>query len=163
MDRKIWFKKIFNKYYSNIRNYVYYLSGDINLSEDIAQDTFLRLWETDDINENTIKPFLFKISRNLYLNQYKKNRIKLKFINTQYEKLELNSPEYLLEYKEYDERIQKVISNLPTTCRTYFLLNRMDDMMYKDIAISFGVSVKSVEKQMSKAIRILKKELNVKI
>ena len=111
----------------------------------------------------SIPLYLFKISRNLYLNQYKKNRIKLKFINTQYEKLELNSPEYLLEYKEYDERIQKVISNLPTPCRTYFLLNRMDDMMYKDIAISFGVSVKSVEKQMSKAIRILKKEINKKI
>jgi RNA polymerase sigma-70 factor (ECF subfamily) len=163
LDRKIWFKKIFNKYYSNIRNYVYYLSGDINLSEDIAQDTFLRLWETDDINENTIKPFLFKISKNLYLNQYKKNRIKLKFINTQYEKLELNSPEYLLEYKEYDERVQRAISNLPTTCRTYFLLNRMDEMKYNDIATSFGVSVKAVEKQMSKAIRLLKKEINYKI
>ena len=163
MDRTIWFKKTFNKYYNNIRNYVYYLSGDIYLSEDIAQDTFLKLWETDKVNENTIKPFLFSISRNLYLNQYKKNRLNLKFINTQYEKLELASPEYILEYKEFDEHLQKAISNLPTTCRTYFLLNRMDDMKYKDIAISFGVSVKAVEKQMSKAIRLLKKEINNKI
>lgn len=163
MDRKIWFKKTFNKYYKNIRNYVYSLSGDIYLSEDIAQDTFLKLWEIDKINENTIKPFLYSISKNLYLNQYDKNRVKSKFINSQYEKLDLDSPEYILEYKEYDERIQRAISNLPTKCRTYFLLNRLDDMMYKDIASNFNVSVKSVQKQMSKAIRLLKNEINIKI
>lgn len=162
MDRTIWFKKTFNKYYKNIRNYVYSLSGDIYLSEDIAQDTFLKLWEIDKINENTIKPFLYSISKNLYLNQYDKNRVKSKFINSQYEKLDLDSPEYILEYKEYDERIQRVISNLPTKCRTYFLLNRLDDMMYKDIASNFNVSFKSVQKQISKAIRLLKDE-NIKI
>lgn len=163
MNRTIWFKKTFNKYYKNIRNYVYSLSGDIYLSEDIAQDTFLKLWEIDKINENTIKPFLYSISKNLYLNQYDKNRVKSKFINSQYEKLDLDSPEYILEYKEYDERIQRAISNLPTKCRTYFLLNRLDDMMYKDIASNFNVSVKSVQKQMSKAIRLLKNEINIKI
>lgn len=162
MDRTIWFKKTFNKYYKNIRNYVYSLSGDIYLSEDIAQDTFLKLWEIDKINENTIKPFLYSISKNLYLNQYDKNRVKSKFINSQYEKLDLDSPEYILEYKEYDECIQRVISNLPTKCRTYFLLNRLDDMMYKDIASNFNVSFKSVQKQISKAIRLLKDE-NIKI
>jgi RNA polymerase sigma-70 factor (ECF subfamily) len=162
LDRTIWFKKTFNKYYKNIRNYVYSLSGDIYLSEDIAQDTFLKLWEIDKINENTIKPFLYSISKNLYLNQYDKNRVKSKFINSQYEKLDLDSPEYILEYKEYDERIQRAISNLPTKCRTYFLLNRLDDMMYKDIASNFNVSFKSVQKQISKAIRLLKDE-NIKI
>ena len=162
MDRTIWFKKTFNKYYKNIRNYVYSLSGDIYLSEDIAQDTFLKLWEIDKINENTIKPFLYSISKNLYLNQYDKNRVKSKFINSQYEKLDLDSPEYILEYKEYDERIQRAISKLPTKCRTYFLLNRLDDMMYKDIASNFNVSFKSVQKQISKAIRLLKDE-NIKI
>ena len=114
----------------------------------------------NNINENTIEPFLFKISKNLFINNYKKNRISLKFINTQCEKIELNSPEYLMEYKEYNERLQKAISNLPKTCRTYFLLNRMDEMKYKDIANNFGVSVKSVEKQMTKAMALLKKELN---
>ncbi|MCK9416476.1 RNA polymerase sigma-70 factor [Candidatus Dojkabacteria bacterium] len=163
MDRTIWFKKIFNKYYNNIRNYIYYLSGDIFLSEDIVQDTFLKLWETDKVNDNTIKPFLFSISRNLYLNQYKKNRVKLEFINTQYERIENGSPEYILEYKEYDERIKKAISKLPTTCRTYFLLNRIDDMKYKDIANSFGVSVKTVEKHISRAMLLLKKDINKKI
>jgi len=162
LDRTIWFKKTFNKYYKNIRNYVYSLSGDIYLSEDIAQDTFLKLWEIDKINENTIKPFLYSISKNLYLNQYDKNRVKSKFINSQYEKLDLDSPEYILEYKEYDERIQRAISKLPTKCRTYFLLNRLDDMMYKDIASNFNVSFKSVQKQISKAIRLLKDE-NIKI
>lgn len=162
MDRTIWFKKVYKKYYKDIRNYMYYLSGDIFLSEDIVQDTFLKLWETDNINEKTVKHFLFSISRNLYLNYYKRKKIDSKFINTQVEKVS-ESPQYILEYKEYDKLVQTAIAKLPTKCRTFFLLNRVDDMKYKDIANSYGISVKTVEKQISKAKSLLHKDIKQKI
>lgn len=162
MDRTIWFKKVYKKYYKDIRNYMYYLSGDIFLSEDIVQDTFLKLWETDNINEKTVKHFLFSISRNLYLNYYKRKKIDSKFINTQVEKVS-ESPQYILEYKEYDKLVQTAIAKLPTKCRTFFLLNRVDDMKYKDIANNYGISVKTVEKQISKAKSLLHKDIKQKI
>ena len=55
-----WFKNLFDEYYEYVRNYLYYLSGDIALAEDLAQDVFLKLWENKStVNDSTIKPFLF--------------------------------------------------------------------------------------------------------
>jgi len=58
-----WFKSIFDEYYNYIRNYLYYLSGDIEIAEDLAQDVFMKLWENrDSVNDTTVKPLLFKIA-----------------------------------------------------------------------------------------------------
>jgi RNA polymerase sigma-70 factor (family 1) len=156
-----WFKEVFDKYYEYLRNYLYYLSGDITLSEDIAQDVFLKLWERQEqIRIETVKPLLFTIARNLYFNHHKRSVIEFRFTNTYVSRVEKESPDYLLEMKEFDKKLQRVISNLPEKCRTYYLLNRIDDMKYTEIAESMGVSVKAVEKQISKAMKILKKETN---
>lgn len=44
-EEKIWFQKVFDDHYDYIRNYLYYLSGDMDLSDDLVQDVFLKLWE----------------------------------------------------------------------------------------------------------------------
>ena len=160
----VWFKQVFDEYYEFIRNYLFYLSADMELSEDLAQDVFMKMWQSKDkIKDETIKPFLFKIARNLFLNSHKRKKLDLKFINTRLENPASESPEFLLEMKEFDWRLQHAISNLPEQCRTYFLLNRIDDMKYKEIADSFGVSVKAVEKQISKALKILREKFDRKM
>ncbi|HNW50677.1 MAG TPA: RNA polymerase sigma-70 factor [Prolixibacteraceae bacterium] len=154
-----WFKEIFDVHYDYIRNYLYYLSGDIDLAEDIAQDVFLKLWENrDKVNDVTVKPLLFRIAKNMFLNSYKRKVLDLKFVNNRPENIENESPQYLLELKEFDVRLQRAISNLPEQCRTFFLMNRIDDMKYQDIANNFGISVKAVEKQISKALKILRSQ-----
>jgi RNA polymerase sigma-70 factor (ECF subfamily) len=152
-----WFKGIFDDHYDYIRNYLFYLSGDIGLAEDLAQDVFLKLWENKGkVNDSTVKPLLFKIAKNLFINSHKRKVIDLKFINKQAENIENESPQYILELKEFDIRLQRAISNLPDQCRTFFLLNRIDDLKYQEIANNFGISVKAVEKQISKALKILR-------
>jgi RNA polymerase sigma-70 factor (ECF subfamily) len=152
-----WFKVIFDEYYEYIRNYLFYLSGDIGLAEDIAQDVFLKLWENKEkVNDATVKPLLFKIAKNMFLNSHKRKVLDLKFINNKPENIENESPQYILEFKEFDIRLQRAISNLPDQCRTFFLLNRIDDLKYQEIANNFGISVKAVEKQISKALKILR-------
>jgi RNA polymerase sigma-70 factor (ECF subfamily) len=159
-----WFKSIFDEYYNYIRNYLYYLSSDIEVAEDLAQDVFLKLWENRaNVNDITVKPLLFKIAKNLYLNSYKRKSLDLKFINTRPENFENESPQYLLEFKEFDERLQRAISNLPDQCRTFFLLNRIDDLKYQEIANNFNISVKAVEKQISKALKILRDQFDQKM
>jgi RNA polymerase sigma-70 factor (ECF subfamily) len=159
-----WFKKTFDDHYDFIRNYLYYLSGDMDLSEDIAQDVFLKIWEKrETIKDETLKPLLFRIARNLYFNTHKRKGVDLKFVKaTEYDD-EHESPEYLLEVKEFDERLQRAIANLPEHCRTIFLMSRMDEMKYHEIAERFSISIKAVEKQISKALRLLREEIDYRV
>jgi len=159
-----WFKSIFDEYYNYIRNYLYYLSGDIEVAEDLVQDVFMKLWENrDNVNDITVKPLLYKIAKNLFLNSYKRKSLDIKFINTRSENIENESPQYILEFKEFDQRLQRAISNLPDQCRTFFLLNRIDDLKYQEIANNFGISVKAVEKQISKALKLLRDQFDHKM
>ena len=68
-----------------------------------------------------------------------------------------------MEVKEVDIKLQKIISSLTEKCRVVFLMNRLDDMTYSQIAESLGVSVKAVEKQMCKALAVLRKNFGGKI
>ena len=159
-----WFKNVFDNNYEYIRNYLFYLSGDIRLSEDLTQDVFLQLWENrENIKEETLRSYLFTIARNNYFKDFRKQKTDLKFKSGYFEKIENESPEFLLELKEFDEKLQKTISDLPDKCRSIYLMNRIDGMTYQEIAESLEVSVKAVEKQMSKALAILRKQLGMKI
>lgn len=161
---KDWFKGIFDEHYEFVRNYLYYLSGDISVAEDIVQDVFMKVWEVrDTIQEATVKPLLFKIARNLYFNTHKRRMLDLRFINNVLVQNEHESPEYLMELKEFDVKLQKSISNLPEHCRTIFLMSRIDELKYHEIAESLKISVKAVEKQISKALKLLRQNIDYKV
>lgn len=159
-----WFKSIFNEHYESIRNYLFYLSGDIDIAEDIVQDVFMKIWEKrDSINDDTVKPLLYRIARNLYFNLHKRNALDLKFISSKEDDAENESPEFVLEMKEFDAKLQKAISDLPEHCRTIFLLSRIDELKYQEIADRFNISIKAVEKQISKALKLLRKSIEYKV
>lgn len=159
-----WFKGVFDENYEYIRNYLFYLSGDIKLAEDLVQDVFLRLWEKrSSVKNESVRAFLFTIARNDFLKNRRQNKYDLKFRSTYYEQVENKSPEYLLELKEFDQKLQKAIAGMPEKCRVIYLMNRIDEMTYAEIAGSLKVSIKAVEKQMSKALRILQNELGRKM
>jgi RNA polymerase sigma-70 factor (family 1) len=161
---KEWFKDIFDKNYEYIRNYLIYLSGDTELSEDLAQDVFLQLWETrSKARDETIRSYLFTIARNSFFKVKRRRKYDIKYRSTYFEDVENKSPEFLMELKEFDQKLQKIISRMPDKCRAVFLMNRIDGMTYKEIARDTSVTVKAVEKQMSRALSVLRKELGTGI
>ena len=161
---KDWFQDVFDSNYDYIRNYLYYLSGDITLSEDLVQDVFLQLWEKrDKVRNDTVRSFLFTIAKNAFLKDNRSKKYDLKFKSTYFNEIENESPEYIFELKEFDKRIQKTIAELPEKCRIVYLMSRIDELKYSQIADNLGVSVKAVEKQMSKALKILNEKLGVKM
>jgi RNA polymerase sigma-70 factor (family 1) len=161
---KGWFADIFNRHYEYIRNYLFYLSGDIKLAEDLVQDVFLQLWETrNNVKDETVGSYLFTIARNCFLKSRRKQKYDLKFRSTYFEHFEHESPEFLLEMKDFDEKLQSSIAGLPEKCRIIFLMHRIDGISYREIAENLGVSIKAVEKQMSKALALLRKKLGDKI
>jgi len=158
------FKNIFDQYFEAIRNYVYFMCSDSNLAEDIAQDSFVKLWNNRDaIVMSTVKSYLYTIARNLTLNQIKRNKLKYNFLAQTEFGTENESPEFALEQKEFKEKLENVIASIPEGNREVFLMNRIEGLKYAEIADRLGLSVKAVEKRMSKALKIIKEHIDYKI
>ena len=157
------FEQAFDMYYSNVRNFLYYKTSQVELSEDVAQDAFVKLWETrDKIDKSSIKAYVFTIANNLMINKLKRNQLKYRFLKLQDDKKDIKTPQYLMEMKEFDEKLQKALAKLPDGAREVFLMNRIDDLKYREIADMLGLSMKAVEKRMSRALAILRQEIDGK-
>ena len=156
-----WFKEVFNRYYDHLRNYLYYLSGDIEWADDALQDVFMVVWEKrNNVKEDTLQSFLFTVGRNLFLKYNRRKAVHFKFENLNQEETLATSPEDEVLEKEFDRQLQMAISELPEKCRTVFLMSKIDTMTNQQIADSLHVSVKAVEKQITKAFKILRDKLN---
>ena len=120
----------------------------------------MKIWEKNlEYNENQIKGLLYKISKELWISQYRKLDSARKFeLNLTYED-ERTTPEDLLEYDELRVKYEEVLSILPENQREVFLMSRMEDLTYKEIADRLDIGVKAIEKRMSLALRTLRKEL----
>jgi RNA polymerase sigma-70 factor (ECF subfamily) len=158
------FAQIFDSWYEPIRNFLYYKSKDIDLAEDIAQDVFLKLWEKrDEIKTESVKSYLYTIANNMLINRYEHQKVSMKFTSN-YTQVETSvSPEYELEVKEFDRRLQNALNELEEDKRTVFLMNRIDGMTYVQIADSIGISVKAIEKRMEKALAFMRKRISKNI
>jgi len=151
------FKYIFDTHFTDVRNYLYYRSGDQELATDVAQETFIRLWEKNsDLVSDNLKALLYKIAGDILITQLRKRnvimRYKARAIDEQYSE----SPHDLMRYKELLKNYEKALETLPDKQREVFLLSRMDGMKYFEIAENLGLSVKAVEKRMKNALQYLR-------
>jgi RNA polymerase sigma factor (sigma-70 family) len=139
-----WFKEVFDRFYDHLRNYLYYLSGDIEWADDALQEVFMVVWEKrNNVQDETLQSFLFTVGRNLFLKHNRRKAVHLKFEKlNQEENLTQSAEEDVLD-REFDRHLQSAISDLPEKCRTVFLMSKMDGMTNQQIADSLHVSVKA--------------------
>ncbi len=153
------FKDLFDKHFDSVRNYIYYRSGDAETATDIAQETFLRIWVKQPTDLDHITGLLFKIAGDEFINQYRKQKVMSKF------RLNVNpdhagrSPEDQMMFEELKERYEFALAKLPEKQRTVFLMNRMEQLKYNEIAERLGLSVKAIEKRMNLALTFLKQAI----
>jgi RNA polymerase sigma-70 factor (family 1) len=153
------FKNTFDCHFDSVRNYIYYRSGDKELASDVAQETFIRYWEknSEQLNGNgKIKGLLFKIAGDIFISDYRKKKVAMKYPATKNTEEFSHSPEEQLTYKEMLTCYENALTNLPEKQRVVFLLNRMDGLKYHEIATNLGLSVKAVEKRMKNALAFLR-------
>ena len=97
---------------------------------------------------------------NLYLNVIKAEKVRLKHAGSLVNDRTNESPEFLMEEKEYKEKLDNALNALPENQRTTFLLNRVDGKKYAEIAELEGVSVKAIEKRMHLALKSLREHID---
>lgn len=164
-------KKAYEAIYNDFFGVLYHLClqylHNEKVSEEIVQDTFLKLWEiretlNDQIN---LRNFLYTITKNNCLNYLRNQKISLKHQeNMKYLEMQFNyeALEKLGDYIQFEElrsKIDEAISKLPAEVVETFRLSRFEELSYKEIATQQDVSIKTVEARISKALRILRIEL----
>ena len=157
-------EKVFSDFFLNqsklLNNYIYYKCGNIDLANDIVQEAFLKFWNNcKKVIPGKAKSFLYTIANNIFLNEYAKSNIVINFKNKQTKDFTNQSPEFLLEEKEFGAKLQNAISKLTEAQRTAFLMNRIDGKKYKEIAEILNISVKAVEKRIHNALLNLRREI----
>ncbi|MFB6340725.1 sigma-70 family RNA polymerase sigma factor [Saccharicrinis sp. FJH62] len=154
------FKLIFDKYFDTVRNYIYYRSGDAELATDIAQDTFLRVWEKQlEYIPGKIVGLLYKIASDLFISRYRHDSLQIKFRNSITIDYDENTPENDMAYRELQQKYETALANLSEKQRTVFLMSRNEGLKYHEIAERLDLSVKAVEKRMKIALDYLKENL----
>lgn len=158
------FKYFFDTYYDDLCNFVNGYLRDETLSEDIVQSIFIYLWEKrDSIPYNSsIKSYLFTASKNKSLNHLRNVKNKNRIEGAIFAQPELFSDEKADMFMELEE-LKTIISNavnvLPTQCKKIYQLSRDEGLSNKEIAEKLGITAKTVENQMTIAIRKLKDSL----
>jgi len=156
------FKKIFDQYQSDIFNFLHYKTGNLQVAEDILQETFIKLWENrDNIKEElSVKSFLYTIANNMALNYFRHKKIVIKYqVEKQQSDLDhfQNSPDRIYEKKELQENLMQAIEQLPEKTRIVFMMSRFNKLKYNEIAERLEISIKTVESHIGKALKILRK------
>ena len=158
------FKEIFDQYHTPIKNFLYYKCSDVAMAEDLTQDVFMKVWDKrEEINQETVKSYLYTIANNMLLNKIRHNKVVMNFAEKNKDQKEAQSPQYALEEKEFKERLERTIGDMPEKQREVFLMNRIDELTYKEIAERLDLSVKAVEKRMHGALGYLKERIKHKI
>ncbi|MEL7160219.1 MAG: sigma-70 family RNA polymerase sigma factor [Bacteroidota bacterium] len=142
-----------------LRNFLFYRSGNAERAADLVQEAFLRLWENcAKVLPDKAKSWLFKVGENLFLKQVGKAKVVRKYEwHVQGAPVAaVATPQDELEEQEFMDQLQTAIAGLPDGAREVFLLNRLEDMKYREIAEHLGISQKAVEKRMHRALVTLR-------
>jgi RNA polymerase sigma-70 factor (ECF subfamily) len=151
------FDSLYTKHATEVRNLIYYKCGSLQQAEDIVQETFLKLWQKcKEVIFEKVVGLIFTIANRLMLDQLRSEKVALKFEKSQLPQADHSDPHFILRTEEFRSQIEEAISALPSAQREAFLLNRIDKLTYKEIAIRLDISETAVEKRMTKALIYMK-------
>jgi len=154
------FKHIYDSYFDAIRNYIYYRSGNAENATDIAQETFIKVWEKQfKYDSKTTKSLLYKISSGIFIDKIRKQKTESEFLKEIKFSFVEGEFEDKIEQEELKQKYEKILANLPEKQRLVFLMSRKDKLKYKEIAERLAISQKAVEKRMSLALNTIKQAI----
>ena len=155
------FEHLYKKHAKNLHDFLYYKFGEQFNPQDKVQEAFIKLWQNcSKIAPEKAKSYLFTTANNLTLNAVAHQKVVLKHSQKPQKHSTNETPEFVLQEKEYHQKLQNAISNLTEAQRVAFLLNRVEGKRFKEIAELLGISVKAVEKRIYGALKKLRLEID---
>lgn len=157
------FEELFRSYYAPLCRFVNLYVHDISVAEEVVQGLFVRLWEIrEQWNPGgTVKSYLYRAARNRALDYLKHEKVKESHkekIKQTYQNPK-NPTEDSYTTREFEAEVQKAIEDLPEKCRIIYKLHREKGFTYAEIAEVLDISTKTVEAQISRAIKIFREKL----
>lgn len=151
------FEIIFDRYWKRLFAYAFRIYKDENKCEDIIQEMFISLWEKSlDTNILNLEAYLIRSVKYKIANHIRD----LKFTPIHHEILQnmpnILKPDNHMEYEEFEKEIFNEIKKLPPKCQQVFMLSRFEDYTNPEIAEELDISIRTVEKHISNALKFLK-------
>jgi RNA polymerase sigma-70 factor (ECF subfamily) len=138
------FSALYGKYAADVFRFALYLSGDPSQAEDIASETFVRVWASSEpIHLATVKGYLFTIARNLFLQGL---RGKSRHVELDSDLRDPQASPYLqAERKEELHAVLAGLQKLPEIDRAALLMRALDGLAYEEISRALGISLASAK------------------
>jgi RNA polymerase sigma-70 factor (ECF subfamily) len=157
------FEALFRAYYVRLCRFAYRLTGSRTIAEEVVQDVFVRLWELRSQlpQVDSINAYLYRAVRNQVINHLKRSNLMQELESAEFEGsfTAHDGPEEELHRNEITAAVREAIELLPPRCRLIFVLHRFDGLRYREIAHTLDISIKTVEVQMGRALKTLRRLL----
>jgi RNA polymerase sigma-70 factor (ECF subfamily) len=157
------FEQVFKTHFKRLHAYAFTILRDEADAEEMVQQVFFKIWER---NENlsltgSVSAYLYRAVHNESLNHIKHQKVRSNHqLHIAYRmKNEVEHPAKKILTGEMEKKIHSALNELPEQCRTIFQMSRFDELKYREIADKLGISVKTVENQMGKALKLLRAKL----
>lgn len=157
-DDQFAYKELFFRFQPKLKKFVYSIVHSPEVSEEIASDVFIRIWEkrkTLDHIQN-LRLYLYVAAKNLSINHLRRQEryqnLQLNDLKVEIESLELD-PHQLMMTAEMFRHIQKAVQDLPPKCKMVYKLVKEDGLRHKEVAELLHISTKTVENQLAVAIK----------
>jgi len=157
------FDYFFDKYYQGLCVYAYKILNSQDKAEDVVQEFFVKIWDKRDnlTIASSVKAYFIRSVHNICLDHIARQDSRDTYKSYQ---LAHSSTKDLVDYPlldfELEQLLNKTIDSLPDKIKETFILSRIDGLTYPQIAEQQGISVKTVEYRIGKALMILRTELS---
>lgn len=154
------FSNLFDKHYTRLYSYAFKVVKETDLSEELVQETFIKLWENFEgikDSERAIASFLITTLKNKMIDDYRKKQTREKHTNVY--ALNTNIETEIDNEWELMERIETIYATLEPKTTDIFKLSRDKGLTYKEISEKKDISIKTVELHISKALKVFKNGL----
>ena len=154
------FERIFKEHHAHCLAFAIHYTGDPYEAEEVVQLVFSQLWEkrAHIVITGSERSYLFTAIRNTAISQWRKQQVRSEKENS-FGRMQDEEVHMSMQARELEAKLHQALEKLPERCREVFILSRRQQLKYAEIASVMNLSVKTVENQMGKALRILHEEL----